>query len=507
MWFGANNRGYTPAQTGGSGFYPAGHWVPAQQAMIQVYPRPNSETSTFARHRWAYYDGVNPVQYIIPIGVSFGAFPFVYQLLSGPPGMTIGQAYGSTNYGIITWTPTASVTNSTVQVLVTDQQLNTLTITWTVSTSSSTSQFIFVDSVHGSDSNTGTIGSPFASVTKAFGSTFSANANASAICYLRNGTYTGLPVYTDNDIGPPGTNFFEMSVTRKPCALVGFPGETVTLDMSNTNFAANGDGQDFFMQNLNPNSGRSTDGSYRWFSMTGIGGNARMCFDAISWTNAIYGTTGNDNATMFYSTNGGGSLRQYLFLNRCSETGRPSGRTGNNYAGCSLYAWQYALVRGFTTTPAGQVDGNLYFKIDEFDSEMRECFTTQAGGGHCCSIGGFQNLNPTRNLIRHNKCISQSDSVNLCLGHDGSGTTFNILWCVRNNLIGQYFCVDPTQGGPYVFDSNMAQFSGTAYPTGAAVQTDGNNQAVTSGGLDTTTCNLIGASRTSFLGLVGAEIA
>ena len=68
-----------------NGLYPAGSWVPAKQAMIQVYPRPDTETNTWARHRWAYYDGTNAVQYRIPLGVSFGAFPYVYQLLLGPP--------------------------------------------------------------------------------------------------------------------------------------------------------------------------------------------------------------------------------------------------------------------------------------------------------------------------------------------------------------------------------------------------------------------------------------
>ena len=51
---------YASAQSAFNGFYPAGNWIPAKQAMIQVYPRPDSETNTWARHQWAYYDGVNP---------------------------------------------------------------------------------------------------------------------------------------------------------------------------------------------------------------------------------------------------------------------------------------------------------------------------------------------------------------------------------------------------------------------------------------------------------------
>src|SRR5580698_5204552 len=136
---------YASASSGFSGFYPAGSWMPAKQPMIQVYPRPDSETNTFARHRWAYYDGANAVQYKIPLGVSFGAFPYVFSLLSGPPGMSIGATFWNTSwnswadaiaagYGTLQWTPSASVSGATVSVLVTDQQRNTTTITFTVST-------------------------------------------------------------------------------------------------------------------------------------------------------------------------------------------------------------------------------------------------------------------------------------------------------------------------------------------------------------------------------------
>jgi len=474
--------------------------------MIQVYPRPDTETSTNARHRWAYYDGTNPIQYSIPIGVSFGAYPFVYTLQSGPAGMSIGQIYGSSNYGIITWTPTGSVSGATVQVLVTDQQLNTLTITWTVSTSSSTSHFIFVNSSAGSDSNAGTFALPFQTLSKAFGATFAATANAGAIVYLRNGTYTP-PGYTDNDINVSHA-LFEMNTTTKPIALIGYPGETATLTMTGCMGAVGNNGADLFWQNLNPNGGNASEGNMRVVWMTGITGINRMTFDSISWTNATTGSDGSDNASMFHSGNGAGSLRQYLFLHACSESGRTSGTPGNNYAGCDLYAWQYALVQGFVTTPAGSVDGNIYFKGDEADSEMRECFTQQTNGGTACSVGFEQNLDPQRCLVRHNRCIMNAGG--LYLGHDPPVNAFGVLWAVRNSVIGVYNALYANSGGgPYVFDSNFAQFSNTSicFPTGSFVQTDGLNQAIASGGLDSSTCLLIGASRTNYLGTVGAEIA
>ena len=223
---------YAFAGSAFNGFYPAGSWMPAS-SRIQVYPRPDSETNTWARHRWAYYDGVNAVQYKIPLGVSFGAFPYVFQLLSGPPGMTIGASIwqsdwsfaqaATAGYGYLQWTTTGSVSDATVSVLVTDQQMNTLTITFTVSTFSSTAQFIFIDSVRGSDAaGTGAIGAPWQTFGKAFGNTYSASVNAKALCYLRAGTYT-IPVYSDQDINSANA-LCKLNTSTKPSALMDFLG-------------------------------------------------------------------------------------------------------------------------------------------------------------------------------------------------------------------------------------------------------------------------------------------
>ena len=286
---------YAFAGSAFNGFYPAGSWMPAKQPMIQVYPRPDSETNTWARHRWAYYDGVNAVQYKIPLGVSFGAFPYVFQLLSGPPGMTIGASIwqsdwsfaqaATAGYGYLQWTPTGSVSDATVSVLVTDQQMNTLTITFTVSTSSSTAQFIFIDSVRGSDAaGTGAIGAPWQTFGKAFGNTYSASVNAKALCYLRAGTYT-IPVYSDQDINSANA-LCELNTSTKPSALMGFPGDTApVITMTNAQFATGSGGADLFIQGLNPNGYNSREVNARFIWITAAGnGSARMTFDSNAWT-------------------------------------------------------------------------------------------------------------------------------------------------------------------------------------------------------------------------------
>src|SRR5690606_1338391 len=50
-----------------------------------IYPRPDDETQSYARHRHAYPG----VRYEIPIGVQFGKWPYRYELIEGPEGARV----------------------------------------------------------------------------------------------------------------------------------------------------------------------------------------------------------------------------------------------------------------------------------------------------------------------------------------------------------------------------------------------------------------------------------
>ena len=174
--------------------------------------------------------------------------------------------------------------------------MNTLTITFTVSTSSSTAQFIFIDSVRGSDAaGTGAIGAPWQTFGKAFGNTYSASVNAKALCYLRAGTYT-IPVYSDQDINSANA-LCELNTSTKPSALMGFPGDTApVITMTNAQFATGSGGADLFIQGLNPNGYNSREVNARFIWITAAGnGSARMTFDSNAWSNS--GTVQQDRAT------------------------------------------------------------------------------------------------------------------------------------------------------------------------------------------------------------------
>ncbi len=490
---------------GTTGFLPAGHFINAKQPMILVYPRPDTETGTFARHRWAYYDGVNPVEFSIPIGVSFGAYPYVFTLTSGPSGMAIGSAYNDANYGVLTWTPTGIVTNAAVAITVTDQQNNTINVTFTISTSSSTSQFIFVDAVNGLDTNAGTFAAPLQTLAAAYGSTFATVVNPGAICYLRAGTYTP-PIYADQDINT-GWPMMEFSTAAKPAAMIGLPGDTLpVIDMTSCGWGANINVDDLFFKDLNPNGYLTTQTNYRLMWYVGAG-SQRLTADNVGWTNSGYGASADNNATGWFIDINNVNQAANIFLNGCYETNRQSGQPGNNYAGCSVYNAINMLVHGCYTIQDGLLcDGAWYLKSDSTNGCIRGCtVNVGATGGytHAFDFGQAPDSQMNNNESCYNRAIGNGG---IFLPFNG-GFTFGPMWGYRNSCSGTpgMGSNDPTSGGPYVYDSNAIQTSTTPMPpTGSSIQSDGLNLVETSGLLDSN--GNLTIAYASYVGTVGAQI-
>ena len=230
-----------------SGFFPTGHWVPAKQTAIQVYPRPDSETSANARHHFAYWDGTNDIPYEIVLDWAFGAFPAVLKLISGPPGMYIqaptwnsswlpGTSAWNGGYARLIWHPQGNITTAwsgTVQVGYYDQENQTTPVfTWSFALQTSTANFVFVNQDTGSDSNSGTISAPLKSLAGAFGSTYSATANAGKHVYVYGSNIPyPLPLYTDQSTLSAA---FCFHTGRKPMSFMTVPGDTKTVTLDAT---------------------------------------------------------------------------------------------------------------------------------------------------------------------------------------------------------------------------------------------------------------------------------
>src|ERR1700747_1571389 len=236
-----------------SGQLSTGHFFPQKMAMTAVFPRPDSETGTYsgntaiARNRWAYYDGRNSFPFEMPIAVQGGSRPLIYSILSGPPGMNVGATYGSTNYGVVTWTPNAAISPTsptTCSVLVTGQDGNTLTITWTIATSSSTNQFLFMSPTGNDSTGTGTISNPFQSFVPLWGATDTTTTYPGRTVYIRGGSYSFYlrGPFTISDYNGCSALRGDYCPTR----YLAFPGETVNIDGTTAQIRVGSTSSDLF---------------------------------------------------------------------------------------------------------------------------------------------------------------------------------------------------------------------------------------------------------------------
>ncbi len=503
---------YAFASSAFNGFLPAGQWVPANQSLSLIYPLTDAVTNANARHHWAYYDGVNAVQYQIPIVALGGSYPYVFSVdpASAALGMTIGASYGSTNYGVLTWQPTATVSGHTVTVKITDQQSNTTQAVFTISTSSATSHFVFLDALNGSDtSGTGTYSAPWQTLPKAFGSTYSATgAGAGAICYLKpTATYSSAGLgWTDNDINNSWP-LFEMNVTQKPIAMIGLGGQAkIDWTRGVWGLAIGNAASDFFSASLNPDGWSSSVPNQKWVLLASSG-STRFTEWNVTWTNSGYGSAGDSVASPHTALDIGGSiLRSYIALLHFSEPSRVSGAPGNNYAGHCMYSCEYWVSDGFTIdNPTATYDAVCYAKGTNLNFEMRNHFINVAviGAGGACSTPGFSitgEPTSTNGEVRYCYIGQNATGTNQKIGTQSG--TYGTFYLNRNTLIGQF---ENGFGGKGVYQNNVVQTTGTPIPTGGGSTSSGNVTA-TSGIINSTTLQLQGSALSS-VGTVGAQIA
>lgn len=218
----------------------AGHFVAQKFSMVSIQPRPDSETGNFSgtvnsRYRWAYYDGVNPIQYEFPIKIFGGSAPHRYSIISAPAGAAVGNLWNPASHGVVTWTPQAAFpTNAPASftIRVTGQDGQTLDLTWTVATTSSTSKFLFLSNSGNDTTGNGSISNPYATIAKVIGTTKASSTFAGAHVYLRAGTYATSAHSDAFTYDASGNIRCELSPSLKPCSFMCYPNENVTISFA-----------------------------------------------------------------------------------------------------------------------------------------------------------------------------------------------------------------------------------------------------------------------------------
>lgn len=467
-----------------SGFYPAGHYEPALLPMRVVYPRPSTETNTYSPERVAYFNPTTQtgILYRKRVGVSFGSWPYVYQLISGPPGMYIEAtrwdaswngnpiAAYTAGYGMVVWTPTAAISSgspTTVTVRVYDQNYQTdpssyVDVTWPIHTDTDIASggvFGFIDVVNGNDSNNGSLSSPWQTPRKAFGSNYSTNVNQGTSIYARAGSYSGanaLPGWTDNSSNG-GEYLFEFNPQKKPAALIGYPGENPTFVFDGTGSTTGAAsmcvavGNDLLVQDIKLSGYDSSQLNYRWIT---TGTAYRSTFLGISGDTIGDGSGGGSNAgLMFFFDAPLGAEGTYGFVSGCTVTNRQSaGGGGNSYDFFSAYSYIDLLIE-LNSSPnpsATGLSGGFYFKSSIEYGECRANFAHYGSQTHCFSWGqsptnsetggsgqgpGMQNCESVHNI---------GINIGKLWFCNASGYTWGTLKAARNSIIGQVACSQTT---------------------------------------------------------------
>jgi hypothetical protein len=145
------------------------------------------------------------IPYNIRAAVIGGAYPYRFALSNAPTGMTVNQYTGEINW------PDPQTSATDIALSVTDNDDRTTNTSWSITVG--TSGFLFVDADY-SGTQTGSISQPYSSMANLFSNQTN---NINAIVYFRAGTYSM----------PSGFG----SLGSRPHNWIGYPGETVTINM------------------------------------------------------------------------------------------------------------------------------------------------------------------------------------------------------------------------------------------------------------------------------------
>jgi hypothetical protein len=164
------------------------------------------------------------IEYNIRAVVVGGAYPYVFALSGAPTGMSINTLTGE-----IRW-PSPTGASTTPTITVTDSEGTQRSSQWTIAVT--TNGFHFVDAANGSPSGSGTISSPWRTISNMANAP---NTAAGDVVYFREGTYSVLDM-PQQSIGSVWERV-EFPANR-PNAWIAYPGETPIL---NFGFVLGGD--------------------------------------------------------------------------------------------------------------------------------------------------------------------------------------------------------------------------------------------------------------------------
>ncbi len=464
------------------------------------------------------YRAYTGIPYEIHADAVGGSWPYTYSLSNAPAGMTIEAGpctvIGPTcTAGTITW-PNPTSTASNITVTIRDKDGDQVTGTWsiTVSTTIGANGFCFLSPSGNDSTGNGSLTTPYQTLSKAADS-----CGAHSILYLRAGTYvtTGIAGATSPDEGSDCNITTTWSETSRPIIWLGYPGETAVV-----NFGSAGGMVECIM----------TQGENTWLDhleLANIGSigfkfNIRNGFGVVARNlnahDLLHGASGNNSS--------------FLMWTRCDDCPSYFDTVQVSYFddvtthGCALklYGIQYGLFETSAYSTSTSTEAILAIKGTVPHYTVRgntfDADTLVAIGGNMATAG-----QPTGGEIYHNFCLSTGiDNGEGCITLVFAEVNPSAeVWVYRNTFLGHVvFAWGSTGDGPYNFNDNVilnnvaASGSCPQYITCYGPPTDytvlvlnadnvfgANNGTIA----NATTGALVGASRTTYLGVAGFELA
>lgn len=270
------------------------------------------------------------IEYKVVIAAEGGTYPFTWELLQAPTGMTINTLTGE-----ITWSN--PINGGLVEVKVTDAESNIDTESYAVVVTSSTDRFLFVDAMGGSSVGLGTINDPFQKLDD-----FWLSDHTGKIVYLRSGTYT-YPKNGNFDIRH--INRIDIASTN-PLSYIGYPGEIAVLN-GEQNYCWKIDETDNYFHNL-------VFDNIKFYGMAVVGDGDYLTVYDCAFQNT-YSDEESHNQSSINFMAGPDHEKLVIFGNTFGEH-----RAGSNYCAIETYDVLHSVIQENVFNDTGKT--GLFFK-------------------------------------------------------------------------------------------------------------------------------------------------
>ena len=472
----------------------ADYFISARMPMHLVYPRPDTETQTHSRHRWAHPD----MEYRIPIGVQGGAWTFQYELVSPIAGASIGMHHGDANYGIFTWTPQAGQTGTHYfTVRVTDQMQNVVEVIWSVTVDAS--MFVFVQDGW-TGTKVGTITEPLASLADWYMGDEFDSTYLNKIIVFRGGNYTLVGDTNDN-------NNVRLTESGKTPSLIGYPGEVPVFDCSSS-LLIFGSVYDVFISGIRfENSNQSVE-SAKFIWAYGD------CTRATWWENTFYnhgpGTGGTDNTTAVFISDTGNLKNNILYKGNHHEEFNCPAFSNSSYV--DMYFGTHILIEDNVAKNSLTSNG-FWAKATSAYVTIRNntAVDNVSGGGIVVGYGGESTILPHDHEICWNHIrIDPADNGWLALqwanSNSWGGQHYNS-YVYRNTFINGNAWIRHVGVENYTTDGNVVVNTLTSrWDTTIMDTTNDNLVGTPSDNIVDSNGLLVGSYRETYLGKAGHEV-